>query len=232
MPEAVTERDRAEEARRAALLALVALLIDSTRHELDLLCGSLTLGVVGVPVWSERSMVRLVEGHTHAAYLGRRMAGREEPMDSLDEAFGQSVAEEQAPFLEKFAGAVEAGEYDLPAPPSADEPTLGEIVAERVAQLDSERIRGRAGMYADRLRGTFHEAWVLSLPAETVIHWKLEEGASERHCSTCPKLARNGPYTPETLPTFPGAGDTDCLTNCLCRLEVVDGDRPKGARDA
>jgi hypothetical protein len=37
------------------------------------------------------------------------------------------------------------------------------------------------------------------------------------------EIAARSPYTRATLPTVPGRGDTQCLSNCRCRLDIVKG---------
>lgn len=48
------------------------------------------------------------------------------------------------------------------------------------------------------------------------IIWQLNPA---EHCEDCIELAAGGPYTAETLPTYPGAGETQCRGNCNCTLE-------------
>ena len=49
-----------------------------------------------------------------------------------------------------------------------------------------------------------------------LIFWVLHPA---KHCGGCLALAGDSPFTPETLPTVPGAGDTPCRGNCNCTLE-------------
>lgn len=51
---------------------------------------------------------------------------------------------------------------------------------------------------------------------EKLINWILHPA---EHCGDCLGLAAGGPYTVATLPTYPGAGDTECRGNCQCSLE-------------
>ena len=51
------------------------------------------------------------------------------------------------------------------------------------------------------------------------IEWVL--GMNDNNCESCLELADGSPYAPEDLPTVPGAGDTDCLSNCHCTLVGV-----------
>lgn len=74
----------------------------------------------------------------------------------------------------------------------------------------------RVLMYGSATQQSFWQAMANSRGRGVSITWTL--GIAE-HCPDCVALANNSPYTPETLPTYPGAGDTECLTNCKCGLE-------------
>lgn len=91
----------------------------------------------------------------------------------------------------------------------------------------------RAKMYVDTVKTLFDHARVEAAPEWVKIYWMPTRGA--RHCLDCLELAVNSPYTKETLPTTPRAGDTKCLSNCQCHLmlrykkpkEGVDGPAPE-----
>jgi hypothetical protein len=54
--------------------------------------------------------------------------------------------------------------------------------------------------------------------SEGQILWVLHPA---EHCVDCIALAGDSPFTRNTLPTFPGAGATQCRGNCNCTLERV-----------
>ena len=102
--------------------------------------------------------------------------------------------------------------------------------------------RGRMGvgprstMYANSLKAGFGAGAVAGGTKGERIDWKL--GACD-HCPDCPLLAASGPFTKNTLPTYPGAGKTVCATNCCCHLvfrpgprKAADVDAPPGAVSA
>jgi hypothetical protein len=74
----------------------------------------------------------------------------------------------------------------------------------------------RAGYYADSGKAQFFNGMVNGAGENVEISWVL--GTVEEHCHDCPVLASKT-YTWQTLPTTPGAGDTECLFNCACHLE-------------
>jgi len=77
----------------------------------------------------------------------------------------------------------------------------------------------RAGFYADSGKAQFFNGMVNGAGENVEIHWVMSE-AVEKHCSDCPVLASKV-YTWQTLPTTPRAGDTACLFNCQCELEII-----------
>jgi hypothetical protein len=94
----------------------------------------------------------------------------------------------------------------------------------------SETMSSRVGMYALTLWGVGHTGFAEEMKvAEVLLEWVV---TSDNPCPDCPRLERAGPYGPDNpLPTFPGGGDTQCLSNCLCLLREYTG-KGKGAGDA
>lgn len=90
----------------------------------------------------------------------------------------------------------------------------------------SDSMGARVGMYALRLWGVGHLGFGSEMQASgKLLDWVL---TSDAPCKDCPRLARGGPYGGDRpLPTFPGTGDTECRTNCLCLLrEHAGASRP------
>ena len=73
----------------------------------------------------------------------------------------------------------------------------------------------RAAMYADASEAGYQIGASLGAPDGTLIWWVLGEAV---HCPDCPLIAANSPFTRETLPTTPGAGQTKCKMHCRCYL--------------
>ena len=82
--------------------------------------------------------------------------------------------------------------------------------------------RQRADMYGAQLDAAFLRGMVEAMEGDDVVHWKLHPA---EHCPDCIQLARRSPYTVSSLPTVPGEGQTECLSNCRCTLEF----HPKAA---
>lgn len=87
-----------------------------------------------------------------------------------------------------------------------------------IAGLSLALALSRVKMYAIGTQQSFWQAVVSSKSESTQIIWTL--GIAE-HCDDCIRLAANSPYTPATLPTYPGAGATECLSHCKCNLVIT-----------
>lgn len=138
--------------------------------------------------------------------IGHAAIAREAPREFSDR-FLAEVARQRG-FASKFARDLAAG---VPLQPGR----MGEAT--------------RSAMYANGVIGGFNEGAVAASGPEDRIYWRL--GVAD-HCADCPVLAIGSPYTPpgsgkgKELPTTPGSGGTECLTNCKCFLEFV----PAGTR--
>lgn len=78
----------------------------------------------------------------------------------------------------------------------------------------------RVNMYAKSIHAAAWNAKVESQNDNVLIYWKL--GVAE-HCESCIVLASQSPYRKWTLPTVPRAGDTECRSNCKCKLYFKHG---------
>jgi len=79
-------------------------------------------------------------------------------------------------------------------------------------------MRWRGKLYSQALRGLEQYGEISELSPYDTIHWVINPEAES--CPDCIRIAAGGPYTKDTLPTVPRRGDTRCLSNCQCRLEV------------
>lgn len=196
--------EQTRQEQEAALLALFLLLRSETEAKLRALVTSLVAGTLTPAEFGTAFLTILEDAHAQAGYLGRQLAGVDDPFGDDDTAFGQVQAAAEDAFLQSFVADLEAGRYR-----NGD------------GELSEKAIAARAAMYAYALLGSANEAWVMSLPpTTTLIYWHL--GDSE-HCPDCPDLETGSPYTPETLPTYPGAGDTECGGRCRCWLSSGSG---------
>lgn len=176
--------------------------------EVDALHARLAAGSLDVEKW-RRSFSKIIQdGHTGAHAFGRARGGVTGHVGELDRLVGREMLDTESEWLDEFAADLEDGE-------KYGEPGTEEFLAKRV--------RWRMRLYAGKMRGTANRAFVEAAADEDIFTWVL--GATEKHCSDCPVFAGRT-YTKFTIPTYPGAGDTPCLGNCLCYLVRKRGNRP------
>jgi len=88
----------------------------------------------------------------------------------------------------------------------------GAPAAEVAAAVDelADSFGARVGMYAFQLWGAGHRGFAEEMQgAGELLEWVVTSG---NPCVDCPGLEAGSPYGPDNpLPTFPGAGDTQCL---------------------
>lgn len=79
----------------------------------------------------------------------------------------------------------------------------------------------RVGYYADSLRGMGFNGMVAGAGTLLNIFWVLDKLVGRRtdHCDDCVRISAGNPYSWQTLPTTPRAGDTECKYRCYCGLE-------------
>jgi hypothetical protein len=89
----------------------------------------------------------------------------------------------------------------------------------KVSAVLTQRDVIRGGMYGSATDGAFNKGKVsASLESEEkeLIYWRLRP---VENCISCVALQASSPYSASGLPTEPGAGDTECRSNCQCYLE-------------
>lgn len=77
-------------------------------------------------------------------------------------------------------------------------------------------VRTRTAMYGSSLQSTYDAGRIVGLPSLMAIEWQVDYALE--NCKACLWLANAGPWTKDTLPTQPRAGETPCLFNCGCSL--------------
>jgi len=111
--------------------------------------------------------------------------------------------------LAQFLNDTQAGETDLS--------TIYETVNAKLEALGADVTR-----YAEPPWGVGNEAYGRQLgDFDIMVDWMLDEGIND-HCDDCITLSNGGPYSSETLPTWPKHGDTACLDRCYCSIIADD----------
>lgn len=76
----------------------------------------------------------------------------------------------------------------------------------------------RVLMYTGATQQSFWQTFSGNRGKEKQIWW---ERTANESCPDCIALEAGSPYTADTLPTYPGAGQTVCRTNCKCHLRFA-----------
>lgn len=87
-------------------------------------------------------------------------------------------------------------------------------------------VERRTGLYAAAMNSVYEAGRVLSVGPNVIIVWTLE---SNNPCPDCILIHKHNPYTPDTLPTTPKAGQTRCKSYCYCTLKITTA-TPKEVR--
>jgi hypothetical protein len=89
-----------------------------------------------------------------------------------------------------------------------------------IRQIDAGKVRGnmmnRLKAYSDALKHMYYAGRVMGTPKGMIIDWIAP--MDRNTCGGCKFMFKHSPYTKQTLPTTPRAGDTPCLNRCRCRL--------------
>jgi hypothetical protein len=90
-------------------------------------------------------------------------------------------------------------------------------------ELASEARDDRIGLYGGAIDDLMWRGWNAVAPSDAIIEWRLSVA---EHCPDCLALAANSPCSKagtgeNPLPTVPRNGDTRCLGNCKCYLEML-----------
>lgn len=172
-----------------------------TEGKLAALVDHLAAGALTAATWHGRALAVLADAHALAGYHGRVRAGDTAPYDVDDVRFGALVAQEEQPYLERFAAELAGDRY-----------------RDAAGALDREAVTARARLYSARLYGTANEALVLVDGAR--VWWRLGD---TDHCRQCVALAEGSPYEPGALRVYPRTNATLCKQNCGCRVETESG---------
>lgn len=187
------------------------------KRDLVRICDQLTNGQISIDEWAKKFDAALLDGHLDALILGFERAGNfDYDLKELKE-LARGIKDTESEFLTGYtddAGVWHRGWIgDLK---SGDDPRY----FDKDGNLVPGSLDNRADLYVGRMRGTANEAFVNASDPDSSFEWEL--GDTE-HCDDCLEMADGGPYTVDTLFSFPGDGGTQCLGNCGCTLTRDDG---------
>lgn len=160
----------------------------------------LLAGEISPLTWEENARDHIRRYYRLSYALGKHRAGQPPTMTAEDIEWLRETVNKEFAYLHRFR-------LDMERRLSQGIPLSG-------------RDQVRWDMYKRALRSIMQagvQRWV------DWVDWILDPEAE--HCADCPGLAAASPWLCALLPTYPGAGETQCLRNCQCAL------RPIGAPD-
>lgn len=178
--------------------------------KLDGLASRMTRGEITPRVFLLQSKAAVRAAHTSAAALGQLAAGADpgaKPREEAAAAAARRVLAAEKDFLKGFRADLLAGKYRR-----KDQGGRG-----------AQARKGRAALYALKLRATAAETWTASMPGVTEFLWVL--GVTDQHCPECVTEAGRGWRRKGELHRMPGDGSTSCVTRCRCHVETALGAR-------
>lgn len=176
------------------------------RDEIGAHVKDLVAGRTSIDQWADGMAQSIQDNHSSIFEAAKAEYGGGELSKEQLSWLHKEIAEEQK-YLEGFRADIEAG---------------------GLVDTSPEAIRARADLYAGKGNTMYQAGKNAAFEGQDVLIWWELGIPMTDHCQDCPDLAAGSPYTAETLPTFPGAGDTDCLSSCYCVLTYeyknADGD--------
>lgn len=194
----------------------------------------------GTARYRDSTTGRFVSSETVRTAINESIQGSESAVSVLNEALlSRSVNVDDWYLLFKdelkheYIRQYVAGRGGLRVMTSEDWGSVGGSFAEQLRYLEAWRssltdaelenlslasLNQRAGMYINSSREAFERGHLRAAFAADMTEERWVLGAAE-HCDDCTELASRNWVSIGTLGTFPGAGETECLTNCKCHLD-------------
>jgi len=188
--------------RRKYLTWLLVLLMENGKETLSGHAQDLVEERIGLGQFHDRMVRDMGDQYSHAAHLGRQLAGSTAPFGQWDMMFGQAVAAlSSIKYLQDFVSDLNGQRY-----------------RDDDGNLKADPVLARAALYAGLALGVANAAWKQTVASERFV-WHTTE--DESTCDTC--ASRDGQeYTRDTCPS-PGE-DSECGARCRCWIETIDGE--------
>ncbi|MDI6781408.1 MAG: hypothetical protein QME49_04800 [bacterium] len=171
--------------------------LDAFRDEIREQADKLIDEKISIAAWQETMKETIDKHHVSIFETARKEYGGEGDLSKEQLSWLHKEIAEEKKYLKGFRQDIDAGDLVNTSP---------------------DAIRARADLYAGKGNTLYQAGKNAAFEGqEVLIYWTLGIPMTD-HCHDCPELADGSPYTPETLPTFPGSGDTACLTSCCCSL--------------
>jgi hypothetical protein len=146
---------------------------------------------------TRRAPLKLLYGFYRRAYRcglkagGRAVTSSGPLLTREDERWVKTAVNEEARYWRKFMADVLSG----------------------AGRLSYDR---RKEMYVKTLTSLYETGKIQALPDQVLLYWVIDSHIE--NCNDCKFMAENGPYTKQNIPTVPRSGNTQCLSNCGCRI--------------
>jgi len=168
---------------------------------------------ISIPQFRTKARSVLRKAYQDAFYLGGQAAGnpffKDKALTSLERSMLGRAFKAESRFLDRLID-------DL-----------------RVKKQSLEVFKRRMKGYASSVETQFWNGFITGSPDDALFYWSLGIPAKGGNCPDCVELNALSPFRKRDLPTTPRAGDTRCLFNCTCTLQLVkEASRPTpgGAR--
>lgn len=151
-----------------------------------------------INLFRRKSADLFVDIYRKAWELGKKASGQKKVSTSKDDKWFRSAVKEELSFWQSFITA------------------LSEENKRKALKVS---VYDRIAMYVDTTWFMFNTARVVNMPAAVLLFWYPEKKKTKM-CPGCSYMVKHNPFTRDTMPTVPRAGDTPCLSRCVHKVIV------------
>ena len=178
------------------------------------LAKQLAQGKISPITFVDEAQAKLEAGYVSAMQAGARQAAADHGVSAIRdfEKEAQARADSQHFYLQELARDVQSGTVRF-----GDQPVTA------VSQI-RDAFKGRMQLYGNSMIAAYEQGYAKTLLTVSATGWKINWLAAADSCEKCAELAGGGPYSPATLPGYPGDGGFGgalCVggPNCRCILD-------------
>jgi len=186
-----------DEKKRKRLWLLLVILGEKLQASLLEVVALLELSEISLNAYVEQTLTITTTAYIEAVRIGQDRAGIVGGLTDAQVQAGIRMATKRTPGIQDIGAKIQNQD----------------LSEKQIAQ----RIKG----ITEGIVGAANEGWRTGLAPDVLITWHDTGDSGE--CNDCVRLAAGSPYTVDTLPTIPGAGETQCYENCRCYLETDGG---------
>jgi len=176
-------------------------LIKSVSRNLTTLMSSTYKGWLPIDTFRTEARKLLRTAYKDAFLLGGQAAGnpffKDKALTNIEKSVLNRAMRTEARFLDRL---------------------IDDLKAKRQGLLTLEH---RMKAYGKSVETQFWNGFVVGSPDDALFFWSLGIPSKGDNCPDCVELNALSPFRKRDLPTTPRAGDTRCLFNCHCTLQLV-----------